>query len=164
VTIKKNYIHMKKLIFPALALLIFAACSNDDASDSATRIGTDLIKNPATAAGEADTVNIPVMSFEDDTWNFGLISQGEKVSYSYRFKNTGKTNLIISSAKGSCGCTVPEYPKKPIPPGGEGVIEVAFDSEGKSGNQSKNVTILANTYPATTILYVKGEIAAPGAN
>ncbi|MDQ3192310.1 MAG: DUF1573 domain-containing protein, partial [Bacteroidota bacterium] len=95
------------------------------------------------------------------TYDFGVITQGEKISFSYKFKNTGKTNLIITSAKGSCGCTVPEYPKKPIAPNGEGKIEVVFDSDGKSGKQNKTVTILSNTYPATTVLNLTGEIIAP---
>jgi hypothetical protein len=155
---------MKKLILPALTVIALSLYSCNDTAEQASpnKITTDLIKNPATAAGKADNTELPAFTFENDTWDFGLITQGEKISYSYKFKNTGNSNLIISSAKGSCGCTVPEYPKKPIPPGGEGVIEVLFDSDGKSGAQNKAVTILANTYPATTTIYVKGEIAAPG--
>jgi hypothetical protein len=151
-----------KTLFKSFALIAYAvlllSCGNNDGE---VKITTDLITNPATASGEEDHENLPRFEFAENTYDFGTISQGEMVSYSYKFKNVGKTDLIISSAKGSCGCTVPEYPKKPIPPGGEGKIEVVFDSEGKSGKQSKTVTLLANTYPATTILTISGEIKAP---
>jgi hypothetical protein len=155
---------MRRIFFFAITIfaISWSSCNNEAGSGSDAKITTKLINNPATAKGEADTEKLPAFTFDNETWDFGLIAQGEKVSYTYKFKNTGKSNLIISSAKGSCGCTVPDYPKKPIAPGGEGIIEVVFDSDGKSGAQNKTITILANTYPATTTIYLKGEIAAPG--
>jgi hypothetical protein len=69
--------------------------------------------------------------------------------------------LIIQSASGSCGCTVPDFPKEPIPPGREGYIRVMFNSEGKSGMQEKQVTVLANTLPNTITVRVKAEIVQP---
>src|SRR5690606_34200408 len=99
--------------------------------------------------------------FEEEIFDFGTITQGEKVTHTYKFKNTGDNDLLIVSAKGSCGCTVPKWPKEPIAPGATGNIEVVFDSDGKSGRQHKKVTIVANTHPATTIIALKGDIVAP---
>jgi hypothetical protein len=155
---------MKNLLKPffAVAFVAFFAASCNNANEAnQDKLTTDLINNPASASGKPDTLNLPKFEFDKETHDFGLITQGEKIAFSYKFKNSGKTNLIITSAKGSCGCTVPEYPKKPIPPGGEGLIEVVFDSEGKSGKQNKTVTILANTYPATNVLTLVGEIVVP---
>jgi hypothetical protein len=76
-------------------------------------------------------------------------------------KTQGSSNLIVSSAHGSCGCTIPEYPKKPILPGEEGVIDVVFASEGKSGIVEKSVTIVTNCEPSTKIIYIKANIIVP---
>ena len=88
--------------------------------------------------------------------------EGEKVVYEYKFKNTGTEPLIISNAKGSCGCTVPDWPREPIAPGAENVIKVQFDSKNKGkvggGLQSKRVTITANTDPVNTYLTIKGKV------
>ncbi|HET6244370.1 MAG: DUF1573 domain-containing protein [Bacteroidetes bacterium] len=149
-----------KIVAICLGALFIVSCEQDKTSGD-QKITTDLINIPVNANGITDTINVPSFNFESTAYDFGVITQGEKISFSYKFINSGKTNLIITSAKGSCGCTVPEYPKKPIPPNGEGKIEVVFDSDGKSGKQNKTVTLLANTYPATTVLNLTGEIIAP---
>ena len=77
------------------------------------------------------------------------------------FENTGKTDLIITSATATCGCTVPKWPKKPIKPGEKASIEVIFDSEHKNGQQNKQVTIIANTYPSTNMVALQGKVIAP---
>ena len=74
--------------------------------------------------------------------------------------NTGDEPLIITIAKGSCGCTVPSWPKEPIAPGTTGEFVVRFDSKGKAGFQAKRVTITANTDPVNTYLTVKGQVIA----
>src|SRR4051812_13678556 len=113
-----------------LALLIaFAACKQEKKQvgvpDNA--INPDVMKNPATSSG-SEKGNTPSWEFTETTHDFGAIVQGEKVSYTFTFKNTGKGDLVISSASGSCGCTVPEYPKTAVPPGATGNIKVTFDS------------------------------------
>jgi len=80
------------------------------------------------------------------------------VKHIYKFKNTGTEPLIISNAKGSCGCTVPTWPKEPVPPGGTGELKVEFNSKGKPGPQSKRVTVTANTTPTETFLEISGEV------
>ncbi len=84
------------------------------------------------------------ISFDDTKHDFGTITEGEKVIHSYHFKNTGDNPLFISNAIASCGCTVPSYPKEPIPPGAEGDIEVEFNSKNRVGQQRKNVLIYSN--------------------
>lgn len=98
------------------------------------------------------------MTFAESTYNFGSVTDGEKVEHIYKFKNTGNDPLIISNAQGSCGCTVPQWPKEPIAPGKSGEIKVVFDSKGKVGKQNKTVTITANTEPATTTINITGEV------
>ena len=72
-----------------------------------------------------------------------------------------ETDLIISSAQGSCGCTVPEWPKEPIKPGEEGKIAVTFNSSGKQGKQNKTITLVANTIPNTKVIALKGDVLVP---
>ncbi|MCS6980827.1 MAG: DUF1573 domain-containing protein [Flavobacteriales bacterium] len=99
--------------------------------------------------------------FDTTVYDFGEIIQGQKVRHVFRFKNVGKGDLVISDAKTSCGCTVSEYPKEPVPPGEEGEIVVEFNSEGKQGQVSKTVTLYANTVPNETELKIKGYIRLP---
>ncbi|MEM6320358.1 MAG: DUF1573 domain-containing protein [Bacteroidota bacterium] len=113
---------------------------------------------PAVPAGPTTT-----MSFDELEYDYGTVTAGEKVQYGYKFTNTGSEPLIISNAKGSCGCTVPEWPREPIAPGESSEILVQFDSSNKSGNQSKRVTITANTNPAQTFLTIKGIVNKPEA-
>jgi len=124
-------------------------------------LSTDIIDNPTTANENVDESKLPHFEFVEEVKEFGTISQGEIVSTSFKFKNVGQSDLIISSAQGSCGCTVPEWPKEPIKPGEEGVINVKFDSNGKQGMQNKTVTLVANTIPNTMVIAIKGEVLAP---
>ncbi len=139
------------------------AISADPASDAAAAVTPN---NPAFSAGKDGKAAEPAVpagpltsiEFEETEFDFGVVDAGEKVNHMYKFKNTGNEPLIISNAKGSCGCTVPSWPKEPIPVGGTGEIQVQFDSKGKKNKQSKRVTITANTDPAQTFLTIKGEV------
>jgi hypothetical protein len=104
---------------------------------------------------------VTTIEFAKSEFDFGTILQGEKVSYVYTFTNTGEEPLIIDKAKGSCGCTVPYWPKEPIAPGEQGEIKVEFNSGHKKGMQMKRVTITANTNPPQTMLTIKGTVAVP---
>jgi hypothetical protein len=121
-----------------------------------------VIENPNTASGKADMDKLPKIEFEKDFHDFGKIIQGEKVIYSFKFKNTGKSLLLISDVSTSCGCTIGDYPKEPVKPGESGKIDVSFDSEGKRGPQNKTVTVFANTQPNTTALRIQALVIAPG--
>ncbi|MBL0308670.1 MAG: DUF1573 domain-containing protein [Bacteroidetes bacterium] len=98
------------------------------------------------------------IKFDRLTHDFGRIADGSKVKTKFKFTNTGKVALIISGAQGSCGCTVPQWPRDPIKPGETGEIDVEFDSSGKSGETSKTVTVGANTDPASTVLTIKATV------
>ena len=98
------------------------------------------------------------MLFRSD---FGKIIQGEKITHSYRFKNTGKSDLVITNVSASCGCTVPSWPKKPIKPGEENIIDVVFNSDGKKGWQTKDITVVTNAKPNTRVLNIVGEVVLP---
>jgi hypothetical protein len=85
-----------------------------------------------------------------DTVNLGQITEGELISHTYQFTNTGKAPLQINYCNASCGCTVPTWPKKPIPTGGKDSITVQFNSKNKSGKLYKSIAIHANTIPNIT--------------
>ncbi|MGD0710873.1 MAG: DUF1573 domain-containing protein [Bacteroidales bacterium] len=148
------------LILPgitSIAILLAVSCNNGSQSN----IPGDVVKNPNTADGNGDTSNLPRFKFTEEQHDFGKIIQGEKVSYSFKFKNIGKSDLVITDAHGSCGCTIADYPKTPIPANGEGTIDVKFNSEGKKGFQSKTVTLIANTQPNTKVLSIKAMVQVP---
>jgi len=98
------------------------------------------------------------IAFEKTVHDFGTVKEGESVEYTFVFTNTGKEPLKIESARGSCGCTVPQWPKEPIPAGAKGEIKVSFNSNGKRGKQHKSVTIKANTNPTHSRIYIKATV------
>jgi len=171
---------MKNQFF-ALALICLMAGLVSCASDStakAKEAATNVADKAATVAADANKAvtdatktdgvdpNLPKTSikFEELTWDFGDVAQDEKVEHLFKFTNTGNEPLIISSAKGSCGCTVPEWPKEPIAPGQGGEMKVVFSSGKKKNKQTKTVTVQANTDPNPTRLTIKANILVPEEN
>ncbi|MBN4062344.1 MAG: hypothetical protein COA57_10655 [Flavobacteriales bacterium] len=108
---------------------------------------------PEVPAGPATTIK-----FAEESHDFGNIKQDTENKHIFTFTNTGTEPLIISNAKGSCGCTVPKYPREPIPPGGRGEIEVEYKPGKKKGNQNQTVTITANTEPKNTQIQIKAQV------
>lgn len=104
-----------------------------------------------------DTTTVQMI---DSVFKIGQIKDGEKASFSFRFKNTGKKPLVISSANASCGCTVPEKPEQPIMPGETGYIKVVFNSKGRVGPIQKEVQVVSNAYPEIPVLHLTGEVLA----
>ena len=98
------------------------------------------------------------MEFAEKEFNFGTITQGDKVEHVFSFKNTGTSDLLITKAKGSCGCTIPDYPKEAIKPGEEANIKVSFNSAHKLGKQNKTVALTANTKQGTEILKISADV------
>jgi len=142
-----------------MALALFSCGGNGQGE----KVDSSLVNVSETANGTADKSKLPIIKFTESEFNYGKIIQGEKVAHTFTFTNEGKSNLVIASAKASCGCTVAQPPKDPIPPGGTGKIEVVFDSNGKSGMVSKSITVLSNCEPNTTILVISGEVIVPAA-
>lgn len=152
---------MKRVIYLAsvAALIGFSSCGSEaKAPVEDVPISTDIINVPSEAD---DNKPLAAFEFENIVYEFGEITQGEKVQTTFKFTNSGEVDLIISDAKGSCGCTVPVYPRNPIAPGEEAEIEVVFDSNGKMGQQNKTVILIANTKPNTTVLALKGNVLTP---
>jgi hypothetical protein len=99
----------------------------------------------------------PVMTFETTTVDYGKIEKGSDRVRNFKFTNTGNEPLIIKSAKGSCGCTVPTYPKEPVMPGESANIEVNYDTN-REGQFTKTVTLTTNETTDTHTLTIKGEV------
>ena len=165
-------------LFAFFAIGMMFSCANADADERAdARAAVETPAEPSTpttptspvtpdaTSPAAPTGPTTTVTFNETTFDFGSVDAGEKVSHVYKFTNTGNEPLIISNAKGSCGCTVPNWPREPIAVGGTGEIEVVFDSKNKKGPRNQKVTITANTDPPQTFIYLKGEvIPAPAAD
>jgi len=102
----------------------------------------------------------PQIEFSRTEHDYGEIEQGGDGATEFVFTNTGTEPLIISKAKGSCGCTVPEWPKEPIAPGAKSSIKVKYDTK-RVGPISKSVTITSNSVDNSTfLLKIKGNVKA----
>jgi len=154
---------MNKKIFnifiACIFVVLFTSCHN---KKNGEMLSTDVVENPNTANGKGDPGKLPMIKFEEEVHDFGKIIEGETVSYNFKFKNTGKTDLLIADVTTSCGCTVPSFPKTPVRPGMEGVIKISFNSSGKRGYQTKNIAVVANTQPNTTPIRIKAQVVTPG--
>ncbi len=147
----------------AVAALAFAGCG-DASSKIKNEKPVEPTTNSTTVSPETleqsqDPSNQPVFSFDKERHDFGEITQDAPVTTTFTFTNTGNAPLVISNAKGSCGCTVPNWPRNPVQPGETGTIEVTFDPKNKPGKQNKNVTITANTTPNTKVLNISAQVA-----
>jgi hypothetical protein len=157
---------MKKYLFVStLALATFMFSCNSESS--ADEVGTE--QTTETTVVEPSTVTEPtvetavatattILTVDRMEHDFGKIPDTAPVETSFVITNDGDEPLLITNAQGSCGCTVPEYPKDPIPPGESRDMKVSFNPTGKEGVNNKTVTITANTEPATTIIYVKSDV------
>ena len=150
---------MKTPQFLLVILFLLAITCNSSSDDKA--ITTALVANPLTANKSAVEVAIPEIEMLETSFDFGEMQQGESVTHDFILKNIGEADLIISAAKGSCGCTVPEWPKTPIAKGEDAVIKVTFNSAGKSGKQNKTVTLVTNAIPNTKVLTINGNVIIP---
>ena len=144
---------MKKILIIAAVLLALTGCKGKTSQDA----DVDLIRNPRSAQGYDDSEKMPVLTFDSDIHDFGRLSAGENISYSFHFRNTGNADLIISPSA-TCGCTVDDFPTRRIAPVGEGYVTVTITSAGKSGQQYQEVTIVSNAQPATTRLKIIAQV------
>lgn len=124
-----------------------------------------VIFTAMTAFGQTESIqvenpNAPEISFETEVINYGDIEKGADGVREFKFTNVGKSPLIISNARGSCGCTVPTWPKEPIKPGESSVIKVKYDTN-RPGPINKSVTITSNAKTPTKVLRIKGNVQVP---
>lgn len=140
-----------KLILVSLAFLpmMMNSCDVRKKDQQATEKTGDILKQE----DKPSTVEII-----DSVYNFGKITEGEMVEFSYRFKNTSNNPLVVTNVSASCGCTVPEKPEAPIMPGEIGFIKVKFNSENRPGEAHKTVTVMSNANPAFPTLLLTGDV------
>jgi uncharacterized cupredoxin-like copper-binding protein len=147
---------MKKgiLMLAAVGAMLFTSCK-DNASSKVKA------ENVETAAErDAQVSDFPVMTFEEEEFDFGNLVKGTNVEHVFKFTNTGKAPLVITNATSSCGCTIPSYPQnETIAPGDKGELTVKFNGSG-SGQVTKTVTVTSNTETATQNLKIKAFIEA----
>ena len=152
----RNFMNIRFLM--AMAVVATMAMSGCGSKDDG-KLSTDLVTSPKSATETSNKQ--AAIKFEKEEHDFGTLLQGEVVTYSFHFTNTGNMPLIISEVGSSCGCTVGDYPHEPIAPGKKGDIKVTYDSKGHHGFQSRTLTVLSNTIPAKTVLRIKGTVQTP---
>ncbi len=145
-----------RLLSFLILFFIGFSCQNPD-----KQVTGDVVRNPKSADSKGKATDMPEISFTKTEHDFGKLIQGEKVSYIFKFRNTGDAPLLISKVSASCGCTASKYPKEPVAPGEEARLEVTFDSSGQRGIQNKTITVLTNTQPKSTTLRLKAQVATP---
>lgn len=145
---------MKKIVLVALMAIMVVGCGHRQ-----KEADVDLIRNPRSAEGYDTNEKMPKIVFDEELHDFGRLSAGENISYSFHFRNTGDADLVISSASATCGCTVADYPKGRIAPGEEGYVTVTFKSAGKSGQQFQEVIVVTNAQPSRVRLKITAQVA-----
>lgn len=96
--------------------------------------------------------------FEEESFDFGMVQEGDQAQHEFKFKNTGETPIVITNVRASCGCTTPHWTKEPIPPGGEGTIKASYNSKGRPGVFNKSITITSNAVESRKVLFIKGVV------
>ena len=139
-------IHLRNFLSIIILSFFFSAC-NESASSKI---------NPNNKSSIQKESNYAEITFDRVFHDFGMVSEGEIVKTIFKFTNTSENDLYIVDAMGSCGCTVPKYPKNvPIKPGGTGEIEVNFDTNGRPDLQQKMVKVSANTPTGGQLLRIQ---------
>lgn len=143
---------MKKIIF--ILAVAFSVCTSTFAqtemkSGATFELGTN---------GNLKQVTTPVFQFIEETHDFGKVPEGPKATYEFEFTNSGNAPLIIEKAQAGCGCTTPDWPKEPVLPGQKGKISVTYNTQGRIGPFTKNVTITSNADTPSKQIFIKGEV------
>lgn len=139
---------MKKILFITVLIISFTA----------SNCGNDSNKTTASVGAGKDSTGVAEIVFREYEHDFGKVAEGEKVAYVFTFDNKGTGDLIVRYATTSCGCTVPKYDTKPIPPGGSGTMEVVFDTSEKNGMQTKTITVKSNASKPVVLLKITAEV------
>ena len=146
----------------AATVFLFFACKNDatNANREKKELGPNasVIDNPLSADEPLDSTRLARISFEETEFDFGNVPEGTIVKHKFKFVNKGAVPLLITNCRSSCGCTVPNWPEDPIPPGGTGEIAATFNTEGRPGIQRKLIYIDANAFPGDVKILLKGVV------
>lgn len=173
----------RNILLIAAMIWIFAACDNKANKEDSTTKSTNTTastndktpsvktsttgntvenkveeKNVTSGETSGESEAFAQIKFDQTNHDFGEIAEGTLAKHVFKFTNTGKVPLIIKDARGSCGCTVPDWPREPISPGKDGVIKVQFNSQGRSGVQTKTVTLTTNTQEGVQTLQIKAKV------
>ena len=130
---------MRYVTVVLLAVILMAGCQSNEKKETASNTGVPR-----------DSTQLTTVEWLDSAKDFGKIQEGQKLEVAFRFRNTGNKPLVIERVQPSCGCTVAEQPKEPIPPGQEGEIKASFNSEGRVGTNHKTLFVYANMKDAHT--------------
>jgi len=139
---------MRKIVIMTLVLIAIVA----------SNCGSSTSRNTGNSGSQPTDTGAVKLIFKEYEHNFGKVAEGEKVGFIFTFENRGTSNLVIASATTSCGCTVPKYDTKPIPPGGNGNLEVVFDASGRNGMQTKTITVKSNASIPVVLLRITAEV------
>lgn len=115
-------------------------------------------KNEGNSAVNLSTDSKAEIMFKEYEHDFGKVAEGERIAYVFTFENSGTSDLVIKSALTTCGCTVPKYDTKPVSPGKGGMLEVVFDTSGRSGTQTKTITVNSNASKPVVLLKITAEV------
>lgn len=142
-----------KIVVVFMLSLAFFSCKENASS----KINTSNLES----AKERDaTISLgsAIVEFDRTEYDFGELIEGEIAEGTFKITNKGKVNLIITSAKATCGCTIPEWPKDPIPPGASADLKFTFNSRGRAGKQNKSITLQTNSEKVTELIRIKGTV------
>jgi len=152
---------MKKIVVLVIMGSFFFISCKENVANKIKKENLEIAKERDNKIDEGS----PVITFSRTEHDFGTINEGDIVETMFDFTNTGKSELIITNATATCGCTVPEWPKEPIAVGGTGQIKVKFNSSGKPNKQSKTVTLTTNTFKGKETVVIKTQVTPkPKAN
>jgi hypothetical protein len=136
------------ILITVLGFILVTHCRNTPGASSGKSTGT------------ASDTGKPVIVFKDYEHNFGTVNEGEKIGYTFTFENKGTSDLVVTAANTSCGCTIPKFSKNPVEPGKSGTIEVVFDTSGRLGVQTKTITVHSNAKIPVVILNISAIVAS----
>jgi len=139
---------MKKLF---IALVCMSICGAATAQE----------KQTAKTENAANS-NAGKFKFKEETHDFGEVAEGPTAETDFEFKNVGKEPILITEAHGSCGCTVPQWPKEPIMPGKKAKIHVTYNTSGRPGPITKDVFITSNAQQSPMVLHIRGTVKPMG--
>lgn len=148
---KRNIVHI--LAIACLSATLLLSCGGKK-----NEVDTGIIHNPNSAEGYNDKEHIPVLAFDKNMHDFGTLTQGENIAYSFKFTNKGNADLVIQNCEATCGCTVADFPREKVAPGETGYVTVSFNSAGKMGQQLQEVTVVSNAQPSRTKIRIQAKV------
>jgi hypothetical protein len=143
-----------------LSAVVFTSCNTSNAS---SKINNSNLENAKSRDIEIKKGSASI-SFDTIEYDFGTVNEGDVVEKTFKITNSGNTDLIITNAQPSCGCTVPVWPKEPIKPGASADLFVKFNTAGKPNRQLKTITLTTNTEAGRQVLKLKGSVTPKAKN